>query len=69
MASVNRLANPLYDVLPQKARKVVYAVLFLALLVYTAVQTAEGDWNKAIGGLLITLTGLLASSNTAVKTP
>jgi hypothetical protein len=61
--------NPLYDVLPQKVRKIVYAILFVALTVFTIVQAADGDWVKAIGGVLIALVGLLASSNTAVQVP
>jgi hypothetical protein len=62
-----RAVNPLYDVLPAIARKYVYALAFLGLLVYTAIQAAEGDWQKAAGSLLATLVTLLASSNTAVK--
>lgn len=67
--AVNKAVNPLYDVLPQKVRKIVYAILFVALTVFTIVQAADGDWVKAIGGVLIALVGLLASSNTAVQVP
>jgi hypothetical protein len=56
--------NPLTDVLPSKARKIIYALAFLALLVFTAVQGAEGNWMEALGTLLASLVPLLAASNT-----
>ncbi len=56
--------NPLTDVLPTKARKITYAVAFVALLVWSAVQAAEGDWSKVVGGVLTALVPLLAASNT-----
>jgi hypothetical protein len=56
--------NPLTDVLPSKARKIVYALAFLALLVVTAHQGAEGDWWEAFGSFLTSLVPLLAASNT-----
>ena len=57
-------SNPLTDVLPAKARKYAYALAFLALLVYTAVQVAGGDLLVALGSLLASLVPLLAASNT-----
>lgn len=57
-------ANPLTDVLPTKVRKYIYAIAFLALLVFTAWQAAAGDWDQFVGGLLATLVPLLAASNT-----
>jgi hypothetical protein len=57
-------SNPLTDVLPVKARKYAYAAAFLALLVYTAVQAAQGDLLQALGSLLTSLVPLLAASNT-----
>lgn len=56
--------NPLNDVLPAQVRKYAYAVAFLALLVFTAVQTAQGDLLVALGSLLTSLVTLLAASNT-----
>lgn len=55
--------NPLNDVLPAKARLVIYALVFLAGLVLAAWQAAEGDW--VAFGVLVTgsLTGALAGSN------
>lgn len=69
LATGTRAVNPLYDVLPQAARKIVYALAFLGLLVYTAIEAADGDYKKAIGLLLVSLVPLLASSNTAVNAP
>lgn len=56
--------NPLTDVLPAQARKVLYALAFLALLVFTAIQASDGDWWEAVGSLLASLVPLLAVSNT-----
>lgn len=64
MPAATRVTNPLTDVLPRKVRKYVYAIAFLALLVWTSIQAAAGDWNQAIGGLLTSLVPLLAASNT-----
>lgn len=58
------MTNPLTDVLPRKARKIIYAIAFVALLIWTAFQGAEGDWSKVIGGVLTSLVPLLAASNT-----
>lgn len=63
------MANPLYDVIPEKARKYVYAALFLAALVYGVVQASDGDWGTAVGSLITALIGATAASNTAVKNP
>lgn len=57
------MSNPLADVLPAQARKIVYAIAFLALLVYTAFMGAEGNWLEAVGTLLASLVPLLAASN------
>ena len=64
-----RAVNPLYDVLPARLRKIVYAILFVAAGIYGIVQVSDGDWQKAVGGALVFLVGLLASSNTAVREP
>lgn len=56
--------NPLTEVLPSKARKILYAVGFVALVIWTVVQGAEGDWSKVVGGVLAALLPLLAASNT-----
>jgi hypothetical protein len=62
------MSNPLTDVLPANIRKYAYAVLFLAGLVFTAFQAADGDWVQLAGGLIVSLTGLLAASNTPAPT-
>lgn len=64
-----RAVNPLYDVLPQALRKIVYAILFVAAGIYAIFQAADGDWKQFVGGCLVFLVGLLASSNTAVNAP
>lgn len=55
--------NPLTDVLPSKARKYIYALAFLGLLLYSAWQGAEGDWAEAIGAFLTAFVPLMAASN------
>lgn len=59
--------NPLLDVLPAKVRKYVYAVLSLALLVFTVYQASAGDWDQFIGGLIVALIAGTAASNTDVE--
>lgn len=61
-------ANPLNDVLPERVRKYVYALLFVAATVFALYQASQGDWLLFTGSLLTALTGLLANNNTAVKT-
>jgi hypothetical protein len=56
--------NPLADVLPARARRVVYAILFVAALIFGLWQASEGDWATFVGGVLTSLVGLLAASNT-----
>lgn len=67
--AVNRAVNPLYDVLPQKLRKIVYAILFVAAGIFAIYQATDGDWKQFAGGVLVFLVGLLAASNTAVNVP
>lgn len=59
--------NPLNEVLPPQVRKVIYAVLFVAALVWGAFQAADGDWLEFVGGLIVALTGAMAGGN--VNTP
>ena len=51
--------NPLQDLLPPKVRQILYALLFVTLLVFGAIQaaSAEGkvDWFKAIGTIISSL--------------
>lgn len=56
--------NPLEDVIPSVARKYLYAILFLASLVWTIYQASDGDWSQFIGGLIVALTSATAASNT-----
>lgn len=58
------MKNPLTDVLPAKIRRAAYAVLFVAALVFAAFQAADGDWIEFAGGLITSLLGALATSNT-----
>lgn len=56
----------LTDLIPAKARKYVYAVLFLAAFGYGLWQANDGDWNQVIAAALPILVGALAVSNTDV---
>lgn len=58
------MSNPLTDVLPDTLRKRLYALAFVAVIVFTAFQAADGDWKQFVGGLLGSLVTLLAASNT-----
>lgn len=58
--------NPLVDVLSPVVRKYLYALLFLAALVFAAFTAADGDWVVFAGSVVTSLLGLLAASNTAV---
>jgi hypothetical protein len=55
--------NPLTNVLTPRARQVLYAVLFVAAIVFAAFQAAEGDWSEFVGGLITALLGATAASN------
>jgi hypothetical protein len=63
------MSNPLTDVLPAKARKIAYAALFVAALVFAAYQASGGDWKMFVGGLIVALTGATAASNTPASSP
>lgn len=56
----------LTDVIPAKARKYVYAALFLVAIVYGAVKATGGDWFEAVGLVLGALGFGTAVSNTDV---
>ena len=60
--------NPLTGVLPPQARKYVYAVVSLAGLVWGVLETADGDWKKAVGGIIVALVNATAASNTNTDT-
>ncbi len=60
-------ANPLTDVLPARVRLYFYAALFVAALVFTAWQAADGDWAMFVGGLITALGGATAASNTPAR--
>jgi TRAP-type C4-dicarboxylate transport system permease small subunit len=59
--------NPLTEILPTKARKILYAVLFVAALGFAAWQAADGDWTAFAGGLITALFGATAASNTGTS--
>lgn len=59
--------NPLTDVLPPKVRKIAYAVLFVAALVFAAFQAAHGDWTSFVGGLITSLFSAMAGGNVTPK--
>lgn len=58
------MSNPLTDVLPAKARKILYAVLFVLALGFAAVQAADGDVWEAVAGVVTALYGAMATANT-----
>ena len=62
-------SNPLRDVIPEGARKYLYAIGFVALLVYAAVQAADGDIGMALASVVTSLLPLLAASNVGSNTP
>lgn len=59
--------NPLTDLIPARARKYVYALAALALVVYAAWQASGGDWRAFAASLAVALVPGLAASNTAPK--
>lgn len=56
--------NPLTDILSPRVRQILYAVLFVAAVLYAVWQAADGDWLVFIGSALTALLGLVAASNT-----
>ena len=56
-------ANILHEVLPRKARLVIYIIVALALLALTAYKTADGDLFEAGLTLLGALAPALAAGN------
>jgi hypothetical protein len=61
--------NPLNELLPAKARKVLYAIVFVAGIVLAAWQAAEGNWTLFIAGLVQAFSGALAGSNVTTGPP
>ena len=57
------MSNPLTDALSPKARKVLYAVVFLVGLAITAWQASDGNWKVAVGTFVASLVPLLAHGN------
>lgn len=57
------MGNVLTELLPRKARLVLYVVVFFALLGLTAWQAAEGNIQVAIVSFLTASAPLLAASN------
>lgn len=63
------MENPLVNVLTPAVRKWLYALLFLAALVFSLFQAADGDWLVFAGSLITSLLGLVAASNASVTPP
>lgn len=61
--------NPIADLLPPRVRQILYALLFLAALVFGIYQASEGDWELFAGGVVTALVGLLAAGNTSSNAP
>lgn len=58
------LRDTLNELLPPKARQVVYAVMALVVLLWGIYEASQGDWGQFVGGVVVMLTGLMAASNT-----
>jgi hypothetical protein len=56
--------NILSELLPRKARLVLYIVIFLIALVFAAWQASDGNWLVALGSVLASLSSLLSAGNT-----
>jgi hypothetical protein len=59
--------TPLDGVLPAKLRRALYAILFVASLVFAAFQAADGDWLLMVASLFPSLLGLMAAGNTPTE--
>ena len=57
----------LLQMIPVKARKVVYAVLTAVLAVYGIWQATEGNWEQFIVSTITSLSTGMATANTNVK--
>lgn len=57
----------LVDLIPAKARKVLYAVLSAGVAVYGIWQATEGNWDEFTVSVITSLTGLMATANTDVQ--
>jgi len=58
--------NPLVNLMTPKIRAWCYAILFLASLVFSLFQAADGDWLLFVGSLLTSFLGLVATANASV---
>lgn len=56
----------LIDLIPAKARKYVYAILTVGVLLYGVWQAADGNWGQFIVSLVTSAVGTLATANTNV---
>jgi hypothetical protein len=63
------MGNPLTDVLPAKARRIIYAVCFVLLLGYSAWQVSDGNVLEAVFSFLASIASATAASNTSTKAP
>lgn len=59
--------NPLTEVLPARARQILYALLFVVATVFALWQASDGDWLLFAGSLVTALLGLLAAGNTSTN--
>ena len=57
----------LIDFIPAAQRKIVYAVLTVAVAIYGAWQAFDGDWGQFIVSLVTALVTALATANTNVQ--
>lgn len=63
MNPVSYLSNLLHELLPAKARKIVYALMALVVIVWGIYEASQGDWGQFVGGVVVMLSSLMAASN------
>lgn len=61
--------NPLFEIIPARARAYVYAAVALLMIAWGAWQASQGDWKVAVGSLITTLVAGLAHANTNKDEP
>lgn len=57
------MSNPLTDLIPARYRKYLYALAFVASIVYAAYEANGQDWRKTVGALIGAALAALAHGN------
>jgi len=61
------MSNPLTDIIPTRYRKYLYALAFVASIVFAAYQANGQDWKATVGALIGALLAALAHANAPTK--